>query len=127
MGIIVKELNDNEFRQLIKYSYRIIYTIQNDQVQIITIIHSLLFCHHLVLWFPVSLFYKYPMQIGNRYEIYIQREGWLNLVYFPQGFWCFPYLYQYQVLQQTMLLCRDAGWLYPINVDNPRDFSHFCW
>lgn len=40
MGSIVQELNDNKFRQLIKYSYRIIYTIQNDQVQIITIIHS---------------------------------------------------------------------------------------
>ena len=40
MGSIVQELNDNKFRQLIKYSYRIIYTIQNDQIQVITIIHS---------------------------------------------------------------------------------------
>lgn len=40
MGSMVQELNDIKFRQLIKYSYRIIYTIQNDQVQVITIIHS---------------------------------------------------------------------------------------
>lgn len=40
MGSIVPELNNIKFRQLIKYSYRIIYTIQKDQVQVIAIIHS---------------------------------------------------------------------------------------
>ncbi|MGB4437649.1 MAG: type II toxin-antitoxin system RelE/ParE family toxin [Sedimentibacter sp.] len=40
MGGVVPELNDCKLRQLIKYSYRIIYSVNKNQINIITIIHS---------------------------------------------------------------------------------------
>lgn len=40
IGSIVTELNDYNLRQLIIYSYRIIYSVDKRQIKIITIIHS---------------------------------------------------------------------------------------
>ena len=40
MGVVVKEFPQYKFRELIKYSYRIIYQISEKNVNIITVIHS---------------------------------------------------------------------------------------
>ena len=40
IGVVVKEFPQYNFRELIKYSYRIIYQISEKNVNIITVIHS---------------------------------------------------------------------------------------
>ena len=40
MGVVVKEFPQYNFRELMKYSYRIIYQISEKNVNIITVIHS---------------------------------------------------------------------------------------
>ena len=40
MGSVILELPDLELRQLIKYSYRIVYTFDDNAVTIITVLHG---------------------------------------------------------------------------------------
>lgn len=40
IGRIVPEINDKKVRELIVYSYRLIYEIKNDDVDILAIIHG---------------------------------------------------------------------------------------
>ena len=40
MGKITPELNDSSIRELVIYSYRIIYEVSNNDVQILTLVHS---------------------------------------------------------------------------------------
>ena len=40
MGVVVKEFPQYKFRELIKYSYRIIYHVSEENINIITVIHS---------------------------------------------------------------------------------------
>jgi addiction module RelE/StbE family toxin len=40
MGAIVSEWNDESYRQRIVYSYRLIYRIKQDQVEVLTVIHG---------------------------------------------------------------------------------------
>jgi len=40
MGKITPELNDSAIRELIIYSYRMIYEVSNNEVQILTLVHS---------------------------------------------------------------------------------------
>ena len=40
MGVRVKEIPDQLVRELVKFSYRIIYRVVNDEVQILLVIHS---------------------------------------------------------------------------------------
>ena len=40
MGRVVPEFPDLDLRELIKYSYRIIYSVEGNQVYIVTIIHG---------------------------------------------------------------------------------------
>ncbi len=40
MGAIVREWNDEAYRQRIIYSYRLIYRIRPDRVEVLTVIHG---------------------------------------------------------------------------------------
>lgn len=40
MGRIVPELNNSRVRELIVYSYRMVYQLANDNVEILTLLHS---------------------------------------------------------------------------------------
>ncbi len=40
IGRIVPEINDKKIRELIVYSYRLIYEVKNDDVDILAIIHG---------------------------------------------------------------------------------------
>ena len=40
MGVVVKEFPQYNFRELMKYSYRIIYHVSEENINIITVIHS---------------------------------------------------------------------------------------
>ena len=40
MGTKVKEVPEQELRELVKFSYRIIYRVMTDEVPILTVIHS---------------------------------------------------------------------------------------
>jgi addiction module RelE/StbE family toxin len=40
MGSVVHELPEHDLRQLVKYSYRIIYSAEEDAVNVVTIIHG---------------------------------------------------------------------------------------
>jgi toxin ParE1/3/4 len=40
MGAVVREWNDDSYRQRIIYSYRLIYRIKSDRVEILTVIHG---------------------------------------------------------------------------------------
>jgi len=40
MGRVVEELNDPNLREIIVYSYRLIYQISTDGIEIVTLVHS---------------------------------------------------------------------------------------
>ena len=40
MGRVVEELNDPNLREIIVYSYRLIYQISNESIEIVTLVHS---------------------------------------------------------------------------------------
>ena len=40
MGVKVREFPSENIREIVKYSYRIVYCVSNNNVQIITVIHS---------------------------------------------------------------------------------------
>ena len=40
MGRVVEELNDPNLREIIVYSYRLIYQISKESIEIVTLVHS---------------------------------------------------------------------------------------